>query len=110
MLTPGRKYVNAPVRIAANFQDEDRIDVDPTTITFQLMNPGGQVSSYVYGTDAALVKVNTGDYYIDVTPDTSGRWFYRWDSTGTGKTVGFEGSFVVVASPFYEGVSDAYNS
>ncbi len=108
MLTPGRKVVNGPFPVAANFQDEDRTDVDPATITFKLMSPSGVVTSYVYGTDEEVVKVNTGDYYVIVTPDASGRWFYRWESTGTNTAIKFNGSFVVEYDPFEEGVSDAY--
>lgn len=110
MLTPGRKYVNGLVRIAANFQDEDRVDVDPTTVTFKICNPFGTVTSYVYGTDAEVVKVNTGDYYVEYSPDVSGRWWYRWETTGSGTTTAIEGAFVVQQSPFYESNSDAYRS
>lgn len=110
MLTPGRKVVGSPVRLAANFQDEDRTDIDPATVTVKLLSPGGTQSSWVYGTDAELVKVNTGDYYIDVTPDASGRWAFRWESTGTDKTIKFNGTFVVEYDPFEEGAMDAYNS
>jgi hypothetical protein len=110
MLTPGRKAVNSPVRIAANFQDEDRTDIDPTTVSVKLMSPAGEVSTYVYNTDAALVRINTGDFYIDFTPNASGRWHYRWITTGTNKAIAFEGSFVVEYSHFEEGIMDAYRS
>ncbi len=108
MLTPGRNYVNTKVRVAVNFQDEDRVDTDPSTVTFKLHSPVGVTTSYVYGTDAALIKANVGDYYIDVTPNQSGRWVYRWESTGTDTAIAIEGSFVVQRSPFYEDVEDAY--
>lgn len=111
MLTPGRHYVNTAVRVAVNFQDDDRTDVDPSTVTFKLMGPAGTSTSYVYGTDAALTKSSVGDYYIDVTPDQSGRWFYRWESTGTFTTIAIEGSFIVQASPFFDDMdTDAYRS
>ncbi len=110
MLTPGRKHVNGNVRIAANFQDEDRVDVDPSTVTFKVMSPGGTITSYVYGTDAELVKVNTGDYYVEWSPNCSGRWYYRWETTGSGTTSAVEGSFVVVQSPMIESAPDAYRS
>ena len=110
MLTPGRQYVNTKVRVAINFQDENRTDTDPSTVTFKLFSPVGATTSYVYGTDAALIKAKTGDYYIDVTPDQSGRWYYRWESTGTNSTIAIEGSFVVQRSPFYEDTEDAYRS
>lgn len=108
MLTPGRKVIGTTVRVAANFQDDDRNDVDPSTITFKLMSPYGTTTSYVYGTDAALVKLSTGDYMIDVVPDASGRWHYRWESTGNNTAIKFNGNFVVEYDPFEEGVSDAY--
>ena len=110
MLTPGRKYVNSPVRIAANFQDEDQIDVDPSTVKIRVLSPAGTETSYTYGTDAELIKLNTGDYYIDFTPDTSGQWFYRWETTGTNKALAYEGSFRVQYSQHIDGVSDAYRS
>ena len=66
MLTPGRKAVNSPVRIAANFQDDMRTDIDPDTVTFKIMSPSGTIASYAYGTDAELVKASTGDTKIIV--------------------------------------------
>lgn len=108
MLTPGRKAVNSPVRVAANFQDDQQADIDPDTVSVRFLAPSGVANLYTYGTDAALVKVNTGDYYIDFVPNESGRWYYRWATTGTNKTIAFEGSFVVQFSQFEEGVQDAY--
>jgi hypothetical protein len=108
MLTPGRKYINSPVRIAANLQDEDGTDIDPTTVVFRIMSPSWNETTYTYGTDAQLVKVNTGDYYVDFTPDEAGRWAYRWQTTGTNKTIAFEGEFRVMASDFYEYSPDGY--
>ena len=108
MLTPGRKTVNSPVRIAANFQNDNREDIDPDTVSVKFQSPSGTLSTYVYGTDAALIKASTGDYYIDFTPNESGRWHYRWASTGTDKAIAFEGTFVVQFSQIEEGVLDAY--
>lgn len=109
MLTPGLKFVNGLVRIAANFQDEDRNDVDPTTVVLKIMSPTGTLkATYTYGTDAELVQANTGDYYCDYSPDKSGRWYYRWETTGAGTTTALEGSFVVKKSPFVDDVVDSY--
>ena len=108
MLTPGRKYVDGLVRIAANFQDEDRLDVDPDTVVFKVMSPSGSITTYTYGDDVEVVKVNVGDYYVEYSPNASGRWYYRWQTTGTGTTTAVEGSFIVVRSPFVDDVSDAY--
>ena len=108
MLAPGRQYVNSPIRIGAHFEDDGGTDIDPTTVTFRLMSPQGVETSYVYGTDAEVVKIDTGDFYAEVTPDESGRWFWRWQTTGTNKTLAFEGNFLVQYSQFIEGVRRAY--
>lgn len=108
MLTPGRNAVNSPVRLSVNFQDEDRVDQDPSTVTLKILSPEGVPTSYVYGVDAAVIKTSVGDYYADVTPNTSGRWRYRWETTGTNKTIAIESDFVVQRSSFYEDLEDAY--
>ncbi len=108
MLTPGRHYVNTTVRIAVNFQDDDGTDVDPSAVTFKVSSPSGTITTYVYGTDADLVRLDAGDYYIDFVPDASGRWYYRWSSTGTGTSIAIEGTLLVQPSVFYDEASDAY--
>lgn len=109
MLTPGRHHVNTTLRIAVNFQDDDGADVDPATITFKVQSPSGTTTSYVYGTDAEIIKQDTGDYHIDYVPDESGRWHYRWSSTGSGTSIAMEGTFVVQGSVFFDDpASDAY--
>lgn len=73
--------------------------VDPTTVIFKYKNPAGTITTLTYGVDAEVVKSATGVYYVDVDGDTSGTWFYRFESTGTGKS-GEEDSFVIRASEF----------
>ncbi len=109
-LTPGRKFVNSPIRIAANFQNDSGTDTDPTTIKVKFMGPTGIETTYTYGTDAALLKASTGDYYVDFTPDMSGLWHFRWVTTGTNTALAHEGSFRVTYSPFEDGATDAYRS
>lgn len=109
MITPGRIYCGSTLRIPVNYTDGSGTDIDPTAVTFKLYSPDYQTTTYVYGTDAEVVKDATGNYYIDVSPTVAGRWHYRWDSTGTNKASGVEGSFVVQASVFYnDATSDAY--
>lgn len=109
MLTPGRHYVNTTIRLAVNFQDDDGTDIDPSTVTFKSYSPSGVTASLVYLTDAEVVRLNTGDYAVDFVPDESGRWFYRWSSTGAGTSIAIEGNFLVHPSVFYDDpASDAY--
>ncbi len=97
---PGRYYAGSPVRIGAHFEDENDVDVDPSTVTFTLRSPCGVETSYVYLTDDEVTKTSTGDYFAEVIPTEGGRWRYAWSSTGSNKTVRFEDSFVVQASEF----------
>lgn len=102
-LTPGRTYVNGTRRLWANMTNEDDLDVDPSgSITFYLMSPRGEVTSYVYDVDAEIVKESTGDYWIDIQFTEPGRWYYKWQTTGLTTAQVEEGSVLVSASPFYD--------
>lgn len=111
MLTPGRHHVNTTLRLAVNFQDDDGTDIDPATVTFKAYSPTGAATTYVYLTDDELIRLDTGDYVVDFVPDESGRWFYRWSSTGSSTAIAIEGHFLVHPSPFYDDPArDAYRT
>jgi hypothetical protein len=112
MHVPGRIYVGRVFRVMANFS-RDEVDVDPDTVKLRVLSPSGVESEYTYVVDSAssaVVKTSAGDYYCDVTPDESGRWFYRWETTGTNLTDASEGSFLVQYSQFEEGIRRGYSS
>lgn len=107
-LYPGRRYVGDTVRLAVNWQNEDGTDIDPATdVTLKTRSPSGITTTYVY-TDADITKADTGDYYIDIEPDESGRWFYRWAATGFGTNKVLEGSFVIQSSVFFDDLPSDY--
>lgn len=111
MLAPGRKVVGATVTLAILYNDTNGNDVDPTTVTFEAYSPSGITYTYVYGTDAEVVRRDTGDYYVDFVPDESGRWRYRWTSTGTLLASRVIGNFVIETDPWTDGtLTDAYRS
>lgn len=68
--------------------------VDPSGLTVIVQAPSGTQTQYVYGDDAFPVRVEAGEYYVDVTPDAAGKWAYQFRSTGTGQAMD-EGTFVV---------------
>jgi hypothetical protein len=70
------------VRCTVNFKVSSVL-TDPTTVTCKVMDPGKNVVTYVYGTDAALVKDSTGIYHVDVTTDEKKQWNFRFEGTGT---------------------------
>ena len=79
--------------------------VDPPTVTCYVMDPGGVVTSYVYGTSAQVIRLSTGSYSCQVNASAAGLWRYRWCGLGLalGGTVAAEGAFTVDPSPFNSG-------
>lgn len=100
MLYPGKIYPETTLRLTVSFTDENGDAVDPTTVTFSTYSPGGTLTSYVYDTDDEVGKASTGNYYADIVPDESGRWHFRWVTTGSGTAIATEGNFIVQASKF----------
>lgn len=107
-MRPGRIFVNTEVRLEARFFDDSDADTDPDTVTLTTRSPSGDAVTYTYQTDDELGRSNTGDFYCDVTPNMSGRWFWRWEATGAGTTVAQEGNFLVDHSPHFDESRDAY--
>lgn len=101
-LRPGKYYVNTTMRIEAIFTEDDGDYVDPTTVTFKTMSPTLVEATYVYGTDDEMQRLSAGRYAADIVPDESGRWRYRWITTGTGKAITLEGDFLIQSSVFVD--------
>lgn len=99
-MRPGKLFVDAEIRLETKFFDDNGDDTDPDTVLCKIKSPRGVITTYTYLSDDALGKASIGDYYLDVTPDMTGRWFYRWEGTGNGTVVADEGNFLVQASEF----------
>lgn len=78
------------VRTIATFEDEDGAVQDPLTVQVRVKDPSAVITTYVYGTDAQVVRQSKGVYYIEI--DTSGQaggtYQLVWNSTGTYKAAG----------------------
>jgi acylphosphatase len=61
---------------------------DPDVVGLKIKLPNGIVSTYIYGTNAELEKVTTGQYKLELDISQYGAHYYYWYSTGTGKTAG----------------------
>ena len=70
------------VRATATFANSAGTATDPTTVTVYVKNPAGTLSTYIYGTDAEVVKSATGIFYIDVDCNKAGEWHVRFKGTG----------------------------
>lgn len=73
--------------------------VDPDTISLQVKDPTGAITTYVYGVAMGLVKEAIGIYYFDVNLSIVGSWHYRWTGTGTNQAAA-ENMLTVTASTF----------
>ena len=77
------------VRITGTWtRRSDGSAVDPTAVFCAYKDPSDNLSTLEYGVDAALQKDGTGIYYVDISADESGTWYYRFYSTGTGQAAG----------------------
>lgn len=94
-------YKGALVRCRTQFRDPETQDayVDPASVTFKVRAPNGTTTTYVYGTDAQLVKESVGHYRADVNADQAGQWTFRFESGGTYQDAD-EATFTVLAGAF----------
>ena len=91
--------LGALVRVSVTFTNLAGAPADPTEVTAKIKKPDGTVTALVYGTHAALVKDDTGDYHVDIDASMEGQWFYRFEGTDAVQAV-VEGEFVVGDSQF----------
>lgn len=77
--------VGALVRTRGVFKNAAGTAVDPDAVQFKVRTPSGVITTYNYVTDAQLVRVSTGSYYVDVSASEPGTYRYRFSSTGTGQ-------------------------
>lgn len=87
------------VRVQGTFTTSAGAAVDPGTVTFKLKTPYGVATTYIYGTDAAVVKTGTGAYYVDYLTTVQGVHHVRWAGTVANIAAG-ESSFEVIESQF----------
>ena len=94
-MSPSVYDVGDLVRVAGAFADSDDDDIDPIVVTFKFTDPSANTISYTYSTDPELKKESQGHYYVDISIDEAGTWFYRWESTGAVGQAAEENHFVV---------------
>lgn len=92
--------VTTVVRLSVAITDTAGAAADPTGLTLKVMVPAGTVTTYTYGTDAALVKDSTGNYHLDYATTVEGQHTARY--AGTGANAGATADFVfnIVESVF----------
>jgi len=82
-------------RVSAVFTDGESGDaIDPAVVKLAYKPEGEETITLTYGTDPEIVKDSTGHYHADLDITSSGKWRYRWYSTGSGQAAE-EGEFFV---------------
>lgn len=80
------------VRCSGVFKNSAGTAIDPTTVKFSFywQSASSTITTYVFGTDAELVKDSTGNYHVDIdsTGKTQDTLFYRFFSEGSGQGSG----------------------
>jgi len=64
------------------FRDADEALTDPERVGFALINPSGQQTNFVFGTDDEVTQVSTGVYRFTVVPQVPGE--YEVQAVGSG--------------------------
>lgn len=82
------------VAFTGTFTELDGTPQDPSTVTFKIRDPSGNVDTLVYNTDAQPTKQSVGVYQVLYTLDEAGEWIYRYVSTGTGAGAGTKRIYV----------------
>ncbi len=100
MANPPNEYtIGQPVILKGILQAGDPLaDIDPDTATLEVRSPGDTVLFATKSWPGDLEHPSTGHFQATITPTKSGRWWYRFESTGTGGAG--ETSFFVSSSRF----------
>jgi hypothetical protein len=90
--------IDSSFKLEAEFTNESGV-ADPTTVIFKIKKPDGTITTYTYGVDAEVIRESLGVYYMIVTVDTPGNWWYKIMGTEA-LIAATEGSFVGLQSKF----------
>lgn len=88
--------IGTKVRLYGTFKDLDNVLTNPTAVTAKHKDPSGNITTVSGG---SVTNVSPGVYYIDLTVDESGTWWYRFEGTGA-VVAANEQAFVVEDSRF----------
>lgn len=73
---------------------------NPDTAKVKVLKPDGTETEKIYLTDAEVIRVSTGLFYMDVATTMPGTWAYQWHFTkGTAAALA-EHKFKVLPSLF----------
>jgi hypothetical protein len=65
------------------FRDVDDALADPERVGFALINPNGQQTNFIFGTDDEVTKASTGVYRFTIVPQVAGEYEVQAVGSGT---------------------------
>lgn len=71
--------------VSVAFTNQAGSAVDPATVLCRIKDPQGVIVNYTYLTHAELVRDSTGNYHVDLLLTKPGRWYARFEGTGTNR-------------------------
>lgn len=92
-------YRGTTVRCSVTFKDAADVKANPGTVIFKFLDPSGNATSYLYGTDSEVVNPAVGEFHCDVYVDESGVWTQGWWGTDPVPAAA-EAQFSVLESEF----------
>jgi hypothetical protein len=93
MTDDGPYPVGQKVKSTATFADYNGTPTNPTTVVFKYEKPDGTVFS------PTVTSLGSGVYTAEVTFDTAGSWWRRWNGTGA-IVAAFEAPWFVTPTRF----------
>ena len=79
--TPRPEYeLGDPVESTVTFATNSE-PADPSDVSLITRAPDGTLTTYIYGVDGEVDRINEGIYRGTINPNISGRWRIRWEGT-----------------------------
>ena len=87
------------LRVTGTFTNAAGTAVDPTAVILKHRNSAGTTTTLTYAL-AQLTKSATGIYYADVDLSSTGVWYFKFNSTGTGQAASIDSTVTVSETVF----------
>jgi AICAR transformylase/IMP cyclohydrolase PurH len=87
------------LRVTGTFTNAAGTAVDPTAVILKHRNPAGTTTTLTYAL-TQLTKSATGIYYADVDLSSTGVWYFKFNSTGTGQAASIDSTVTVSETVF----------
>lgn len=92
-------YVGDVAKLMISVRKDNAL-TDPEGLKLKVKPPQASPQEYVFGSNVEIVRDETGKYHAMIPVTKTGRWNYRWESSGPGTTGAVEKAFDVAKTAF----------